>query len=40
MVEMATRKQKLRAEAAGSALDQPAKAAKKSAKAKKTSRGK
>lgn len=40
MVDMATRKQKLRAEAAGSALDQPAKAAKKSAKAKKTSRGK
>jgi hypothetical protein len=39
MVDMATRKQKLRAEAAGSALDQPAKAVKKE-KAKKTSRGK
>ena len=37
---MATRKQKLRAEASGSSLDQPAKAAKKTAKVKKTSRGK
>jgi hypothetical protein len=39
MVDMATRKQKLRAEASGSPLAQPAKAAKKS-KGKKTSRGK
>jgi hypothetical protein len=38
---MATRKQKLRAEAAGTPLDAPAKAApKKTAKVKKTSRGK
>ena len=37
---MATRKQKLRAEAAGKALDAPAKAQKKTAKTKKTSRGK
>jgi hypothetical protein len=39
MVHMATRKQKLRAETAGSPLDQTAKAAKK-IKVKKTSRGK
>jgi hypothetical protein len=38
---MATRKQRLRAEAAGNPLDAPAaKATKKTAKAKKTSRGK
>ncbi|MDX6476781.1 MAG: hypothetical protein QOH95_2292 [Gaiellaceae bacterium] len=37
---MATRKQKLRAAAAGTSLDKPAEAPKKTAKAKKTSRGK
>jgi len=37
---MATRKQKQRAAAAGTSLDQPAKAPKKTAKVKKTSRGK
>jgi hypothetical protein len=37
---MATRKQRLRAEAAGTPLDAPVKAPKKTAKVKKTSRGK
>jgi hypothetical protein len=37
---MATRKQKLRAEAAGTPLNPAPKAAKKASKAKKTSRGK
>jgi hypothetical protein len=37
---VATRKQKLRAEAAGTSLDKPVEAAKKVAKPKKTSRGK
>ena len=37
---MATRKQKLRAEAAGTPLNPIAKSAKKTAKVKKTSRGK
>jgi hypothetical protein len=37
---MATRKQKLRAQAAGTPLNPAAKAAKKTSKAKKTSRGK
>lgn len=37
---MATRKQKLRAAAAGTSLDKPAEAVKKTDKPKKTSRGK
>jgi hypothetical protein len=37
---MATRKQKLKAAAAGTPLDKPAKVAKKTSKVKKTSRGK
>lgn len=37
---MATRKQKLRAAAAGTSLDKPAEASKKVEKQKKTSRGK
>jgi hypothetical protein len=37
---MATRKQKLRAVASGTSLDKPVEAAKKTVKAKKTSRGK